>query len=815
MKKSLFLLLLMAAKLAAMSQISLSGYVLDYETNDPLMGAHIVVENTLLRSSSNQKGYFRLNNLRPGTYQLVVTHIGYETYRKQIAIESPETVQINLLRKTILSDEVVISATRAGENTPVSQSTMTNTDLQQFNNGRDIPFVLETLPSVVSTSDAGTGVGYTNLRIRGTDMNRINITVNGIPLNDSESHGVWWVNMPDFITSVDNLQVQRGVGTSTNGAAAFGATLNMQTNRFNENPYAELSSGVGSFNTFRNRICFGSGLLKKNFTFDGRLSKITSDGYIDRAWANLYSHYLTAAYQGKKTVIRAKTFSGTEHTYQAWNGVPSSMLTTHRTYNGTGEYTLPSGDKAYYDNETDNYKQDHYQFFLLNEPLRNTTLQLALHYTKGFGYYEQFKENRKFSDYGLPAIKLPGNYLIQGNDTLYFAGGQIKRTDLIRRKYLDNDFYGMIWSANHQQNNLQLTLGGSWNKYFGDHYGTVIWARFLPQAGMNYRWYDNTGRKRDFNIYAKLHMQLNSRWRLFGDLQFRAINYSIDGIDDDLRNITQQHDFAFINPKFGIMWEPGPNHKFYLSYANANREPNRSNYTDANPLQPLPTEEMLHDVEFGYKYNSSTINLAVGAYYMYYVDQLVLTGKINDVGAPVMTNVPKSYRAGIEAETIFKPAKWVQWSGNLNLSRNIIAELSEYIDDWDNWGSQIENQIQNTYLSFSPGIVASSYFSFNPVNKMNVSLQSKFVGQQYIDNTSSSERKLDPYLVNNLKVQYHIKIPKLPDAEIMLQINNLFNEKYETNAWVYRYFYQGRYESMDGFFPQAGINFMIGVNLSL
>ncbi|MDP2424008.1 MAG: TonB-dependent receptor [Bacteroidales bacterium] len=814
MKKLVLLTLLIGVSLAASPQSTLSGYVTDFDSGEALSGAHIVFENTLLRALTDNLGYFQINNLRTGNYRLKVSFIGYESHQELLTLEASKIIYIRLLRKPILSDEVVISATRAGDHTPVSHSTMTNMEIRQLNMGRDIPMLLESLPSVVSTSDAGTGVGYTSLRIRGTDMNRINITVNGIPLNDSESHGVWWVNMPDFVSSVDNIQVQRGVGTSTNGAAAFGASINMQTHRLNADPYAELSTGYGSFNTWRNSISFGSGILNNNFTFDGRLSKITSDGYIDRAWANLQSYYITAAYHSRKTIVRAKLFSGDQHTYQAWDGVPSNMLSTYRTYNGIGEYSLPNGEKAYYENETDNYKQDHYQLFLTHEPNRHLNLFMGLHYTRGLGYYEQYKENRKFADYGLPNVLLPGNFLVYAGDTLFFPGGLIKRTNLVRRKFLDNNFYGMVWSSNYKLQGLQLTLGGSLNQYIGDHYGTVIWAKYLAATNINHRWYDNTGQKTDFNIYAKAIWHFERGWRLFGDVQYRTINFIINGIDDDLRDITQQHTFSFLNPKFGLMWEPNSSNKMFASYANSGREPNRSNFTDAHPEQPLPTQETLHDIEVGYKYNSSVFGLSVNIFYMYYVDQLVLTGKINDVGAAVMTNVPESHRRGIEIETALKPTTWLQWNANLSLSRNIITRFTEYVDDWDK-GTQIENEIGKTQLSFSPNVVAGSQLTYMPLKGLSITLHSKYVGKQYIDNTASEERKLDPYFVNNLRFIYQINLPLVRNAEVMLHIINLLNSEYETNAWIYRYISGEKHEAIDGYFPQAGIHYMVGINVRL
>ncbi|MCK4289323.1 MAG: TonB-dependent receptor, partial [Bacteroidales bacterium] len=593
--------------------------------------------------------------------------------------------------------------------------------------------------------------------------------------------------MPDFASSVDNLQIQRGVGTSTNGAAAFGASINIQTLKLNPEPYAEINSSAGSFNTFKNNLTFGTGLIKGKFSFDGRVSKITSDGYIDRAFSDLKSFFVSGAYYGEKSILKLNIFSGKEKTYQAWMGVPKDSLKTNRTYN---PYT--------YDNETDNYQQDHYQLIYSKEINKNLLLNTALHYTHGKGYYEQYKKNRKFKDYLL--------------DTLFIGGDTISRTNLVQQKWLDNDFYGFTYSLNYKKKNTDLILGGAWNKYNGKHFGKVIWAQFASNGSINHQWYDNTGVKTDFNIFGKINYNLNDKINLYGDVQYRRIYYSIDGDHDDLRDITQEHKFNFLNPKAGLYFDINENHSTYFSFAVSNREPSRSDYRDSDE-DHIPTGETLYDYEIGYNFKSLNFAVDANMYYMNYKDQLILTSEINKVGDPIMTNVPKSYRAGIELAVGTKILQNLKWDINATFSRNKIKDFTAYIDNWSPPYKQITEDSGETYLSFSPDIIAGSIISYKPINNLNISFISKYVSRQYIDNTSNKYRSLDPYFVNNLIINYSFKTRFIKEIGFQLMINNIFNEKYETNAWVYRYYYEDKEYMMDGYFPQAGINFLAGINL--
>ena len=814
MKRIGILILLLTLSVSLFSQ-EITGIVTN-QSGDPLIGANVVIKETFKGTATNAKGEFKFTKIRPGNYTFVISYLGYQTIEKEVSPKNLTNLEFIMQPSSILSEEVIVTATKAKENDPVSFTNIGREEIKNNNMGQDIPYLLNRTPSVVSTSDAGAGVGYTNFRIRGTDQNRINITVNGIPLNDSESHGVWFVNMPDLLSSVDNIQVQRGVGTSSNGAAAFGATLNLQTKTFNRDAYAEINSFSGSFNTFRNSVSFGTGLLNDKFTFDGRVSKITSDGYVDRAESDLESIFLSGAYHTEKSILKFNYIKGTEKTYQSWNGVPKVRLENDAA--GMQEYLdnwlydqeeydhmINSDNRTYnfytYKNETDNYNQNHYQLFYSYEI--NTTLHLnaAVYYTRGKGYYEQYKKDRKFEDYQL-------QNLIVGVDT-------ITRTNLIQQKWLDNHFYGGVFSLDYQTEKMNFQFGGGLNQYIGDHFGKVIWAEYASNAEMEYEWYTNQGDKIDYNIYAKLKYLFFEKLNTYIDLQYRGIKYSIDGIDDDLRDITQDHIFGFFNPKIGLFYQVNDLQSTFLTFGIANREPNRGNYIDADPSKPLPTKETLYNSELGYDLHFTNFFLSSNIYYMYYKDQLVLTGEINDVGNPIMTNVDESYRLGLELSAGIKLFKNLRIGGNATLSKNKISNFTEYIDNWDNWetGEQESNNLGETDLAFSPNIIANTNITYNAFKNFSAEFLSKYVGKQYIDNTSNNERSIDPYFVNDLKLTYKLQTNLIKEIGFSILINNIFNHEYETNAWVYRYITGGNEYTMDGYFPQAGINIIGGITL--
>ena len=806
MKRAALLLALSIWTMAALCQYTITGRVVD-EDKQPLQGANLIIRELNRGTVTSGSGQFSLDQIPEGSYSVRVTFVGYETVNRDLAVTSDTDLGEIVMRLSALAvEEVIVTATRAGEKSPVAFTNMEKEEIRSRNFGQDVPYLLAMTPSLVTSSDAGHGIGYTSMRIRGTDANRINVTINSIPLNDAESHQVYWVDLPDLATSVDNIQIQRGVGTSTNGAPAFGASVNLMTRTVVKDPYATYEGTFGSFKTFRNAISAGTGLIRDHFAVDLRLSQLHSDGYIDRSWTDLQSYYASAGYYGEKTMVKFITFSGKEELYQAWEGVPSYLLETRRTYNGLGEYTDSSGAVVYYDNQIDHYRQDHYQLHLSREFSSRIYASAALHYTKGAGYYEQYKEDESLSDYRLEDV-------IQGGDT-------ISESDLIRRKWLDNDFYGFVGSVQYQDNRLGAILGGGWNQYDGDHFGTVIWARHPGLSEIRHRWYENTGRKNDWNIYLKATYQAWDQLSFFGDLQLRGIYYEIDGIDDDLREITQKHNFLFFNPKAGMKFQLSGNQRAYLIVARASREPNRDNFVDADPAGPVPVSETLMDYEAGYSYHGEEASVGANLYFMDYTDQLVLTGEINDVGAAVMTNIKDSYRAGIELTGSVRIASWLSWHAHATFSSNKIRDYVGYVDNWDYWDDpesepyQVAEELGTTDLSFSPGIIAGSQIDAEPLKHLHLNFSSRYVGRQYIDNTSSEERSLDPYFINDLRISYSFFPQLMKEISLNLQAMNLFNAEYETNAWIYRYYYNGEHSVSDGYFPQAGLHFMAGIRMS-
>ncbi|WP_167613801.1 TonB-dependent receptor [Maribellus sediminis] len=810
MKKFSFWMLLQLLAVVSFGQIKLSGIVTG--DGEPLPGASVVIENSYYGVSTSPEGIFHMNNLGEGDYTLKVSYIGYESKEIQLKLTSDKNIEVDLQADVIMTDEILISATRAKNKTPMAYSNISAEEIAGRNMGQDIPYLLQLTPSFVTTSDAGAGVGYTNFRIRGTDLNRINVSINGIPLNDPESHGTWFVDQPDLASSLANVQIQRGVGTSTNGAAAFGASINLQTNTLKKDAYGEFKTAAGSFNTFKNTLEAGTGLINDHFSVDVRLSKVTSDGFVDRAFSDLKSFFISGGYYSENMVLKLNVFSGFEETYQAWWGVPKVRLENDQAgmqrYEDHWLYTpeetqhmINSDSRTYnyytYDNQVDNYQQDHYQLHFSHKFSRYLNLNASAHYTYGRGYYENYKADEDLADYLLDPITL--------------GGETIETTDLVNRKWLDNDFYGLTFSLNHAQNMHDFTFGGAYSVYDGNHFGNVIWAQYLGNAEPNHEWYRSTGLKKDFNVYAKYNLQVADKLNLYADLQFRHINYEIDGIDDDLRNITQDHQFNFFNPKLGLFYQIADNHELYLSYAVANREPNRSAFVDYPAGYDSPTHETLHDWEMGYNFASSPFSFGANLYYMNYKDQLVLTGQINDVGAAIMVNVDNSYRAGIELQAGVQIAKGFNWNGNATFSTNKIKDFTEYVDNWDTWG-QDEFNLGTVDLAFSPNVVGNSQFVYSPVKNLSLSFISNYVSKQYIDNTSSDARKLDAYFVNNLKADYSFKTGLFEEITLHLMVNNLFNEEYESNAWVYSYLLGGERYEMDGYFPQAGTHFMFGID---
>ena len=665
-------------------------------------------------------------------------------------------------------DEVLVSAVRVTAKTPVTFSNLDKKDIKYRNLGQDIPILMNYLPSVVTTSDAGNGFGYTGIRVRGSDATRVNVTINGIPYNDAESQGTFWVNMPDFASSVESLQLQRGVGTSTNGSSAFGASLNMLTDNYASKANGEISSSYGSFNSRKNTVKFSTGLLNDHFELAGRLSTLKSDGYIDRASSDLKSYFLQGTYVGKTTLIKALVFGGTEKTYQSWNGIDAETLNTNRTFNSAGMYTDEAGNVRFYDNETDNYQQDHYQLHWNESFSDKWSTNLAVHYTKGKGYYENYKEDADMAEYGLLPV------------------GAIATTDLVRQKWLDNDFYGTTFSVKYKDEKFDVIFGGGWNKYEGDHYGKVIWARYASQSELGDHYYDDFSTKIDGNIFAKANYQFTEKLSFYGDLQYRNVQYKANSIETGLVD----DNFDFFNPKAGLNYEINQKNTLYFSYARANREPNRTDYEGGN-VKP----EKLNDFELGWRFNSEKFQLNSNFYYMAYKDQLILTGTLDDVGSPIRSNSEKSYRLGFEVDATIKLSEKFMLRPNFTLSSNKNVDLAV---EGQNYGT--------TSIAYSPEVIAGNIIVYSPIENLHISLLQKYVGEQYMNNIELPEAKLADYFVNDLNVSFEIK-PKSIFKSIMITglVNNILDKKYVSNGYMY--------DVYPYYYPQAGINFLAGLTL--
>ncbi len=809
--KMLLGLSLMLFGILATGQHTVDGKVIN-ESGEPLPGATINVQNTNSGTVTDLQGQFSLE-LESGSFTLEVSYVGYEPFERTYNIQGPTSLEIILTEDALLDEEVIVYATRANEKTPTTFSTISDEKLAERNLGQDIPILLNFSPSVVTTSDAGAGVGYTGIRIRGSDATRINVTINGIPINDSESHGMYWVNMPDFATNVQSVQVQRGVGTSSNGAAAFGATVNLQTNGVSREAYAQLDNSFGSFNTIKNNIQLNTGLIDDKFNFEGRLSRISSDGYIDRSGSDLSSYYLAGGYYGENTLIKAVVFGGKEITQQAWYGTPEARLTGNQedleaVINLSGEYgtqeqvdNLLNSDRRFnyylYDNEVDNYSQDHYQLLINQALTQNLNFAGAIHYTYGRGYFEQYR-------YDEPVL----NYSI-----LDTAGRQSNSTDLIRQRWLDNDFYGFTYSFNYNNSKLQATLGGGYNIYDGDHFGEIIWARNAGNTEIGDRYYQGNGIKKDFNSYLKINYQLLPKLNAFGDLQVRTIDYVTSGIDNDQSAYDVDVDYVFFNPKVGLTYDLRPGTSLYASYSVGNREPVRSDFIDA-PTGEIPSPETLHNIEAGVRKYGQDFSYQINYYLMNYQDQLVLTGALNDVGASIRTNVPNSYRTGIEISGAVKLAEGLIWSPNLTLSQNKIQNFTEVVYDYFYTDERylVENEFEDTDISFSPNVIAGSDLSYS-VRGFTAQLLSKYVGKQYLDNTGNEDRVIDPYFINDVRLAYDFSILGIENIGASLLINNIFDVKYSSNGYTWGYLYEGFLYQQNNFYPQAGINFLAGLSV--
>lgn len=774
----------------SMAQFNISGTVT--ENNTVLPGAGIKLKNKGQSVIAGTNGRYEFSNLQAGSYTLVVSYVGYATQEKTINLTANTVVDFKLSALSFLADEVVVSATRASKNTATTYKDLNRAEIAKNNVGQDLPYILNQTPSVVVSSDAGAGIGYTGIRIRGSDATRINVTLNGIPLNDAESQGSFFINLPDLASSVDNIQIQRGVGTSTNGAGAFGASLNIQTTTRRDSAYAELNNTYGSYNTWKNTVSVGSGLISNKFSFDGRLSRIKSDGYIDRASSNLKSFFVTGAYYGKNDILRANVFSGTEKTYQAWNGVTEDLLQTDRRHN---DFT--------YDNQTDNYQQDHYQLFYTRNLGKTLTANAALHYTYGRGYYEEYKDDQKLSKYQIKPVVI--------------GGTTIDKSDLVRRLWLDNDFYGATYSLNYTpKNGLSFTLGGAYNEYKGRHFDEVIWAQFAnydASQSARHIYNDNDAFKSDFNIFGRANYQIE-QFNIFADLQYRNVYYSYFGKDEAGNPAQQNARLEFFNPKLGLTYNIDAKSNAYASVAVGHKEPNRRDFTDSN-INTRPKSEQLTDFEFGYRTQQDMFNIGLNGFAMLYKDQLINTGKLNDVGGQTRQNVPDSYRLGLELDGRWQILKNLSWSATATLSRNKIKEFTEYIyDDADASGKTfVTNTYKNTDISYSPAIIVSSEIAYSPIKKTEIALISKYVGKQYLDNTQAATRILPSFFVNDVRLGYNTSIAGIKNVGLSLLVNNVFSTLYENNGGTYPYLYAGDLSRTNYYYPQATRNFLLSLNV--
>lgn len=802
--------------LATIAQNKLQGKVTDESSGERLIGVKVRIRDTYLGAITDLDGMYQITKVTEGPQTIVVTYPGYESIEVEVSIGrgiTEKDFKIAMAVQEML--ELIVYQPVADFKTPTTFKELDTKQIEEANYGQDLPMLLRFTPSTVVTSDAGAGIGYTGIRIRGVDPTRTNVTVNGIPLNDSESHGVYWVNMPDFSSSAGGIQIQRGVGTSANGAAAFGASINVNTNKIQSLPYGVIDNGYGSFNTLRHTVKAGTGLIDKKFSVDTRLSKISSEGYVDRAASNLTSFYLAGTWLGKKATLNANIFSGKEKTYQAWYGTPESVINGNKNeieayadrnyiYGDDRENLLNSG-RTYnfytYDNEVDDYQQDHYQLHFSQFIGSRFTLNLKGHYTRGKGYYEQFRVQDDLTFYGFTPV-------IFSNDT-------VNTSDIIRRRWLDNHFYGGIFALKYKQKELDITFGGGANQYLGGHFGEVVWAEFASDSDIRERYYDNNSNKVEVQSYLKGTYK-KRRLTYYADFQLRNINYEYLGIDQvngELQELTQNATYTFFNPKAGLMMDFNNRNNAYFSIARANREPVRSDFRENTP-ENRPKHEELLNAEIGYRYKGRKLMANVNGYLMNYKNQLVLTGQINDVGSYTRTNIDKSYRAGVELEVGYMILKNLSVTANGTYSQNKIISFTEYIFNWDTY-AEVEVSHSNTDLAFSPNLIGAMGLDYEPVKGLNIGVSTKYVSDQYLDNTSNESRKINAYSFTNFQISYALKEFLFKEMTFGLQMNNAFNKLYENNGYTWGYIAGGSRVDENFYYPQAGRNLMTRITIKL
>ena len=713
-----------------------------------------------------------------------------------LKLSAQEEVKDSLSSKVEKLDEVLVKSVRVDADSPITHSNLSKEEIEERNLGQDIPVLLNYLPGVVTASDAGAGVGYTYIRVRGSDASRVNVTLNGIPFNDAESQGTFWVNLPDFASSIENLQLQRGVGTSTNGSGAFGASLNLLTDAVSKEAYGEIANSFGSFGTRRHNVKYSTGVMNDHFEIAGRLSAIASDGYIDRASSDLKSYYLQGSYVSDNTLIKAITFGGHEVTYQSWFGIDAETLENDRTFNPAGQYTDENGNTRFYDNEVDDYQQDHYQLHWNQRYNNNWSTNLGLNYTYGRGFFEQYREDEDFADYDFTPIEI--------------GGETINTTDLVRRRWLDNDFYVINASANYKDNSLDIDFGTFYSYYDGDHFGEVIWAQFAGGSEIRDRYYFGNGKKDEFTVFGKATYRINDQWSAFVDLQGRFVGYETSGLTSDRVLLEVDESYSFFNPKLGATYEINNKNQLYVSYARANREPRRSDFE-----QGIFTPETLNDVELGWRFGKNKTVVSTNLYYMWYQDQLVLTGALDDVGAPIRATSGESYRLGLEIDADITLGDKFRIKPNLAISTN---KNKDFVTSRD--GSLVN--LGDTNISYSPEVVAGNIIVFQPMKGLQFNLLSKYVGEQYMGNIDSDVSKLESFFVNDLNMVYELtNIPVFKSIVLTGLVNNIFDVEYVSNGYFFTF--DDIDDSTDpatittiegaGYYPQAGINFLLGATL--
>ena len=780
--------------LFANAQYHIQGQITDSETGKPIESVHIRIgESKNAGAISSTGGYYKIA-IPSAKAALILSHIGYNT--KNVLIEknesgdSSKSIKMDFKLLPLVSKvakEVVITSQRADTKSAMVYNEISSEELSRNNTGRDIPFLLESIPSANITSDAGNGTGYTGLRIRGSDATRINVTIDGIPINDPESQQLYWVNMPDLASSVENIQVQRGAGTSSSGASSFGGGIHITTSRPSTEPFGAVSLAAGSFNTQKATFKAGTGTIFGKWNFEARLSKVLSDGYVDRASSNLKSYFLTGGYYGEKQSLRMNVFSGKEVTYQSWYGIPEAALDTNRTFNYYN-----------YENQVDDYQQDHYQLFHSWEISDQLDLNTAMHYTYGRGFYEEYKTDQLLTEYLLDNV-------INGNDT-------ITSTDLIRRKWLDNHFYGITTNLKYTPNErINVQIGGGYNNYDGDHFGEIIWAKYASNGNIRHRYYDNNGLKKDFNVFAKSTWDISQSVSLYGDIQLRQVDYSFTGYDEFLREVPQEDALTFINPKLGITYTTAPGKYGYLSISGASKEPSRDDYTESS-VNSRPKPERMYDLESGYHHTWQRVTARFNYFLMQYIDQLVLTGQINDVGNYTRTNVPESFREGLETEIHWRITDKVSLKANGSLSRSKIKEFREFIDDYDQGGQQL-TIYNETDIAFSPNLTAYGNIAYEPNSQLRFELVGRHTGKQYLDNTSSDTKSIDPYTVADIRLHWSPKIKSLKSLTLSLMAFNVLDELYESNGYTFGYIAGGTRVDENYYYPQAGRNFMLKADI--